>query len=267
MVRRSGRSSDTHHPAIAMRRILLIAHVAALIILLTVVLRIDLWPLLLVAFGIHMTLLYANLHSTCQWLGPVITDFPTERKEVWLTIDDGPDPGETPATLEILRKHDAIATFFVIGEKAAENPSLIRAIKQNGNDIGNHSHSHPASTGWMLGEEALKREIGECDRVLESITGTSSDLYRSPIGHKPWHLHKVLREKNKSLVAWSVRTGDGRRLNARELKTCLKRIESALCPGAIFVLHESKGHGPRLLESVLRMLNEHGYKTVLPDSS
>ena len=63
---------------------------------------------------------------SAQGFGPAITSFETERREVWLTIDDGPDPSSTPRVLDLLRKHGARATFFVIGEQVARHPELAR---------------------------------------------------------------------------------------------------------------------------------------------
>src|SRR5205085_7875109 len=82
----------------------------------------------------HLLIVYATLVPNCQWLGPVITCFETERKEVWLTIDDGPAP-DTDAIKELLARHGAQATFFEIGV--------------------NHSMTHPAGTFWCLGPRRL----------------------------------------------------------------------------------------------------------------
>ena len=65
------------------------------------------------------------------------------RPEVWLTIDDGPDPEDTPRILELLAAHGARATFFVIGENAAAHPGLIRAIAAAGHEVAHHTHTHP----------------------------------------------------------------------------------------------------------------------------
>src|SRR6188472_3903087 len=69
-----------------------------------------------VLFLSHMLILFPTLVANCQWWGPVVTHFETTQREVWLTIDDGPDPIHTPRMLQILKRFDAHATFFVIGE-------------------------------------------------------------------------------------------------------------------------------------------------------
>src|SRR5882757_7713989 len=86
--------------------------------------------------------------ANCAWFGPVVTRFATPRREVWLTIDDGPDPEDTPQLLTLLATHDAHATFFVIGERAAAHPALIRAITDAGHEVAHHTYTHPLRTFW-----------------------------------------------------------------------------------------------------------------------
>ena len=83
-----------------------------------------------VLFIAHAFLLIGTLVPNCTWLGPIVTSFPTDKKEVWLTIDDGPDPHDTPMILDLLDEYNAKATFFVIGKKAKTHPELIDEILQ-----------------------------------------------------------------------------------------------------------------------------------------
>ena len=79
-----------------------------------------------------------------------MTHFETTQREVWLTIDDGPDPVDTPRLLEILRRFEARATFFVIGERAARFGAELEAIRAAGHEIANHTARHPSATFWCL---------------------------------------------------------------------------------------------------------------------
>ncbi|MEO5719698.1 MAG: polysaccharide deacetylase family protein, partial [Chthoniobacterales bacterium] len=107
----------------------------------------------------HMLILFPTLVANCQWLGPVVTRFETREREVWLTIDDGPDPIHTPRLLEILQRFDARATFFVIGERAARFPNELNAIRAAGHEIANHTFSHPSATFWCLPPRRIASEI------------------------------------------------------------------------------------------------------------
>ncbi|MES1199928.1 MAG: polysaccharide deacetylase family protein [Pseudomonadota bacterium] len=97
---------------------------------------------------------------------------------VALTFDDGPDPRWTPQILDVLRRHGVKATFFVIGEAAVAHPDLIRRIVQDGDEIGNHSFTHPNMA--HVGPERVRLELTSTQRALESITGRSVRLFRPP---------------------------------------------------------------------------------------
>ena len=129
-----------------------------------------LWPhALLAGIGIvllsHALLLWPTLRPNVQWLGPVVTAFDADDKDVWLTIDDGP----TDDTLEVLDALDARgakATFFVKGELARQRPDLVRAIAERGHGIGNHSDTHPSATFWCLLPAAIAAEIDGCAAAI-----------------------------------------------------------------------------------------------------
>src|SRR5271168_4412532 len=78
--------------------------------------------------GTKFLIVYPAIRANCRWYGPVVTRFRTQNKTVWLTIDDGPHPEDTPELLKLLKKHNARATFFVIGRQVQKYPELTRAI-------------------------------------------------------------------------------------------------------------------------------------------
>lgn len=102
------------------------------------------------------------------------------KKKIVLTFDDGPDPKYTPAILDILKKYKAPATFFIVGEQAEKYPDLLKRIYAEGHLIGNHTFSHPdiSKTGNMRTD----LELSITERLVESITGHSTILFRPPYG-------------------------------------------------------------------------------------
>lgn len=99
-------------------------------------------------------------------------------KLVALTFDDGPDPVWTPQILDVLEHYHVPATFFVVGENGVANRGLLRRIANDGDEIGNHSYTHPnmadeASTGIGL-------ELNATQRLIEAYTGRSTRLFRAP---------------------------------------------------------------------------------------
>src|SRR5258706_10477628 len=104
-------------------------------------------------------IVYPAIRANCRWFGPVVTRFRTADKAVWLTIDDGPHPDDTPALLKLLQKHNARATFFAIGRRVEKYPELARAIVREGHTLANHTQTHPALFFWCFLAPWLARQI------------------------------------------------------------------------------------------------------------
>ena len=105
---------------------------------------------------------------------------PAGGRRIALTFDDGPDPEATPRLLELLAARGVRATFFLIGERAARSPDVVRAIRDAGHEVGTHTWRH--RNAWLLPPGASALEITEGARILEDILGDSPRLYRPPWG-------------------------------------------------------------------------------------
>lgn len=218
---------------------------------------------LAVVFLSHMWILYATLNPSSQWLGPVVTRFDSDGRQVWLTIDDGPDPEETPVVLDLLDEYQAKATFFLIGKQAKAQPDIVRQILERGHSIGNHTMNHLQEWFWGLSRKRIESEVSEGSAIIREITGESPQWFRAPVGHKPWPLHPVLQKPNLPLVGWTARGFDGVSTDSDRV---VRRIEKNLAPGAIILLHEGRGTLPATLEKLLPRLSKQGYHCVLPPS-
>jgi peptidoglycan/xylan/chitin deacetylase (PgdA/CDA1 family) len=197
----------------------------------------------------------ALLAPNNEWLGPVVSRFTTNEREVWLTIDDGP-AGDTPALLELLEKHDVRATFFVKGVLASRD--LIDAIAVRGHTIGNHSHTHPSATFWCLPPRALAREIDSCAALLPP-----TKLFRAPVGHKNFFLHAILRERGMKLIAFSARAYDAL---LRDPERIANTIARQVKPGVIIVLHQGRPWSLAAIERTIEEVRARGYSFVIPAS-
>jgi cellulose synthase/poly-beta-1,6-N-acetylglucosamine synthase-like glycosyltransferase/peptidoglycan/xylan/chitin deacetylase (PgdA/CDA1 family)/spore germination protein YaaH len=98
--------------------------------------------------------------------------------EIALTFDDGPDPIWTPRILDVLRRHNIKATFFMIGEQVAEYPDIVREVYRDGQEIGNHSFTHPNMAN--VSEERVKLELSATQRAFQAVLGRSPKLFRPP---------------------------------------------------------------------------------------
>jgi peptidoglycan/xylan/chitin deacetylase (PgdA/CDA1 family) len=225
-------------------------------------------PILALAtvFVSHLLVLYPTLVPLSQIWGPVITWFETSKREVWLTIDDGPDERHTPVILDLLDRYSAKATFFVVGDRVARYPGIARAIVARGHSIANHTFSHPSGRFWCLGRGQIAREIDSCAEAIKTVAGTPASFFRSPAGLKNFFLHPLLQRRGLTLVGWTARGFDTVR---RDAATVVRAIAYDLRDGAIILLHE--GHrsdpefNPRCVELTLRELASRGYSCVIPD--
>jgi peptidoglycan/xylan/chitin deacetylase (PgdA/CDA1 family) len=201
---------------------------------------------------------------TQQAFGPAITWFETTRREVWLTIDDGPHPESTPRVLESLRRHGAKATFFVIGDEVGRHPELARRIAEEGHAVANHSLTHPAGTFWGALPARTAAEIDGCVGALLVAGVPFSRQFRPPVGIRNPFLDPQLSQRATSLVLWSARGFDG---GAADPQKALRRIRPKIRPGAIVLAHEGGARAARraeFVEALLQHLSGEGFQCVVP---
>jgi peptidoglycan-N-acetylglucosamine deacetylase len=205
------------------------------------------------------------LNPRSSGIGPAVTRFETPRPEVWLTIDDGPDPLTTPHVLALLERAGARATFFLIGEKATRHPQLVQEIVHRGHRVANHTHTHTSFLVWCLTRARMESEIDRCAAALAQAGVTQEKYFRPPVGLKNLALHPSLAARGSRLVLWSARGFDTMTRNPRG---CAARILRDVQPGAILLLHESGTNATRqltVLDAVLSGLREKNYACIIPE--
>jgi peptidoglycan/xylan/chitin deacetylase (PgdA/CDA1 family) len=196
------------------------------------------WPWALGAVAAnHIALTGAGLWPRSRWLGSNWTRLPAAaaaRREIALTIDDGPDPAVTPAVLDLLDAAGAQATFFCIARTAAAHPLLCREIVRRGHSVQNHSDRHSKAFS-LLGPAAMAAEIGAAQERLAQLTGESPRFFRAPAGLRNPFLAPVLQRLDLQLVSWTRRGFDTVR---REPGALLARLSKGLAAGDILLLHD-----------------------------
>lgn len=196
------------------------------------------WPWAVAAIAAnHAALTAGGLWPRSRWLGSNWTRLPAHaaaRREIAITIDDGPDPAVTPAVLDLLDAHAAKATFFCIGTEARAHPALCREIVRRGHSVQNHSDRH--SPGFsLLGPKAMGREIAAAQASLAEITGELPRYFRAPAGLRNPFLAPVLQRLDLQLVSWTRRGFDTVR---REPTDVLARLARGLAAGDILLAHD-----------------------------
>jgi len=226
------------------RRLLLRASaVLHLLAVAAVLIQAALWPWALVAVLLnHLLIAAVGLWPRSHWLGPNWTRLPfaaVARREIALTIDDGPDPVVTPLVLDLLDRYAVQATFFIIGEKALRYPDLCRNIVRRGHAVENHSQHHRHYFS-LLGPRGMAREVQAAQDTLSAITGQRPLFFRAPAGLRNPFLAPVLTRLGLRLASWSTRGFDTRISDPARVQ---RQLLSGLQAGAILLLHD--GHSAR----------------------
>ena len=123
-----------------------------------------------------------------------------------LTFDDGPNDPHTLRLLDVLVKHQAKATFFLIGKYVRQRPEIARAIQAGGHTIGNHSYNHPNLI--FVSAARLRQELEDCRKVLEDAIGAPAPLFRPPFGGRRPNVLRTARSLGLEPVMWSVTAYD-----------------------------------------------------------
>jgi peptidoglycan/xylan/chitin deacetylase (PgdA/CDA1 family) len=220
------------------------------------------WALMWTAFAAHAALVYAVTAPGCGWLGPVVTRFRTDKREAWLTIDDGPDGASTVALAGELRRRGVRATFFVKGCNLDRYPEAAAAVLAAGHSLANHTATHPTLTFGLLLPSRLRAEIDGCALSLRQAgAADGAGWFRAPMGIKHLFLHSQLQRRGMRLMAWNVRGRDGLRCDPARVT---RRVVRRAAPGCIILLHEGR---PRSNEAILRVIDTllaEGYSFVIP---
>jgi peptidoglycan-N-acetylglucosamine deacetylase len=150
-----------------------------------------------------------------------------------LTFDDGPNPAVTPALLNLLERHDARATFFLMGSHVRAFPALAREIAARGHAIGNHTETHPNMTFLRAGR--LRDELNRCGEAIESATDHRPRWMRPPFGFRGPALGGVVRQLGYSGIAmWSRLVRDWRPQASAAVIRRLRRVAG----GDIVLMHD-----------------------------
>lgn len=187
-----------------------------------------------------------------------------------LTFDDGPDPYYTPRLLDLLRQHQAKATFFVVGEHAASHPELIQRIHDEGHLIGIHNYIH--KTNWLMRPRTVRDQIQRTGQIIHEVTGVKTCYYRPPWGIM--NLFDFFSKKERKIVLWSSMFEDWRsRVGAERLT---ERMLKELRGGEVMLLHDrgttlgADAHAPeqmlQALEVVLEEAERLGLHSVRVDT-
>ncbi|TDU81679.1 polysaccharide deacetylase [Prosthecobacter fusiformis] len=230
-------------------------------------LAVGLWPWALLIFATTFIVIgYGTVNPQSRLFSTHVSSLSEQQAregQVWLTVDDGPDPHTTLPLLDLLDEHQAKAGFFLIGKKAAQHPELVREIARRGHLIGNHSQTHPSGSFWTLRPRRMWAEVAGCQQTLTDILGTAPVWFRPPVGHHNLFLTVPLRTLGLTMAIWNCRGFDG---VVKDPKLILRLISRSLKPGSIVLLHDGTSTCIEVMKGTLRLLSERGLQAALPTS-
>jgi polysaccharide deacetylase family sporulation protein PdaB len=183
----------------------------------------------------------------------------TNEKVVSLTFDiNWAEKDNLPVILDILKKYNIKGTFFIMGgwvNYSEDNVNKLKAIKEGGNEIGNHSYKHPMFT--KIGEDRMKEEIEKTNDTIEKYTGERPKLFRFPSGDYNKYAFSKVRNLGYMTIQWDVDSVDWKETSAEvEYNRVMKKVK----PGSIILFHNNAKYTPGNLDRIIRELKEKGYE-------
>jgi peptidoglycan/xylan/chitin deacetylase (PgdA/CDA1 family) len=184
-----------------------------------------------------------------------------ENKIIALTFDDGPDRTGTHEILDILKKHNVKAAFFCIGQKAEENPEMIREIDQQGHVIGSHSYSHHFFFD-LFGTGKMLKEMQKTENIINKTLNKNIKMFRPPYGVTNPPLARALKKMNYHVIGWSLRSKD---TIIKKEKLLFDRLTKRIKAGDIVLFHDTAYHNFNVIELFIIFAKENNYRFERPD--
>ena len=183
----------------------------------------------------------------------------TGDKILYLTFDAGYENGNTAAILDALKKHDAPATFFVVGNYLTSSPDLVKRMQEEGHTVGNHTFHHPDMSAISTLEDFAK-ELQDVETLYEEITDQPlTKFYRPPQGKYSENNLKMARELGYRTFFWSLAYVDWYEDDQPSKEEAFDKLLSRIHPGAIVLLHSTSSTNAQILDELLTRWEEMGY--------
>jgi peptidoglycan/xylan/chitin deacetylase (PgdA/CDA1 family) len=172
-----------------------------------------------------------------------------DRRAVALTFDDGPSPANTPSLLDLLARHGARATFFVVGQEVWGNEAILRRAVAHGHELANHTFSHPHSHALTRAE--LRAELVRTNNAITEAAPADVGFVRPPFGKDRRRTAAVAAELGLRVALWSLDSGDAR---GRAIDDVVTHVTRAVRPGAIVLFHDGGDVRPTTLGACERIV-------------
>lgn len=184
---------------------------------------------------------------------------PTKEKVLYLTFDAGFENGNTSTILDALKKHNAPATFFVVGNFLKTSPDLVKRMVKEGHIVGNHTLNHLDASKFSSKEEFQKELSGVEDLYKEIIKKPMKKLYRAPQGKYSIQNLQMAKDLGYKTFFWSLAYVDWYQNNQPTKEEAFNKLLNRIHPGAIVLLHSTSSTNAQILDELLTKWEEMGY--------
>jgi peptidoglycan/xylan/chitin deacetylase (PgdA/CDA1 family) len=214
----------------------------------------------LVVLGLLVGVWLLSRSWSFQLFGELHARVETSEKVVALTFDDGPKPGQTEAILDILKRHEVKASFFMVGRRIERHRELAARVLAEGHQLGNHSYSHRRLI--FKSPSYIQEEIDKTDALLRGLGVEGEIHFRAPFGKKLVVLPWLLSRNGRKHITFDVVPGDDA---TQDVELLTSRVMESVRPGSIILFHDGGQDKPGTIqatERVIGRLREQGYRFV-----
>ena len=183
----------------------------------------------------------------------------TDEKVIYLTFDAGYENGNLPAILDALKNHQAVGTFFVVGNFLETSPALTKRMVAERHIVGNHTYHHP-DMSKISTKEAFEKELNDVETLFQSITGSEmAHYYRPPQGKYSTSNLEMAKELGYKTFFWSLAYVDWIQDEQPTKEQAFSKLLSRIHPGAVVLLHSTSSTNAAILDELLTKWEEMGY--------
>jgi peptidoglycan-N-acetylmuramic acid deacetylase len=183
----------------------------------------------------------------------------TTDKKIYLTFDCGYENGNTEAILDALKKHNASATFFVVGHYLESAPDLVKRMVAEGHTVGNHTYHHP-DMSQISDKAAFQKEMDDVRSLYKEVTGEEMVMYyRPPQGKYSTANLQMAQELGYATFFWSLAYVDWNVDDQPSHEEAFEKLTKRIHPGAIVLLHNTSKTNGEILDELLTKWEKMGY--------
>ena len=183
----------------------------------------------------------------------------TKEKVLYLTFDAGYENGYTAKILDVLKKHQVPAAFFLVGNYIESSPQLVKRLVKEGHVVGNHTYTHPDMSAIST-KENFSNELCKLEDAYEKVTGKKmKKFYRPPQGKYSEENLKMAQQLGYKTIFWSLAYVDWYEDDQPTKEEAFDKLLPRIHPGAIVLLHSTSRTNAEILDELLTKWKDMGY--------